>query len=133
MNQRTPNQIGAEARMNYAATKSAQERVEGLMRVLNVYATGARQLEAGYQEGRVAKAELAAKIDALQGMAVAVEAAKVEERQTVDVAAEHYRAHEGTYHDLAVIEAYLGGVAIEVQQPLELGEQAPEVYFLRAA
>lgn len=35
----------------------------------------------------------------------------------------HHEANQAAYHDLAVIEAHMGGVAIKVEQPLELGQK----------
>lgn len=51
-------------------------------------------------------------------------------RGNLERAAEHFRQHQGEYHDLAVIDAHLDGVKINVEQPLEIGQKievrAPE-------
>jgi hypothetical protein len=40
--------------------------------------------------------------------------------------AEHFRENEAAYHDLAVIEAHMAGVAIAVEKPLVVGKSVDE-------
>jgi hypothetical protein len=43
--------------------------------------------------------------------------------EIVAASGEHYHAHEAEYYDLALIDAYLEGVTINVPNPLVIGRQ----------
>lgn len=39
----------------------------------------------------------------------------------VEAVVRHYKAHEAEYHDLAVMQAYMEGVDLNLEQPLVIG------------
>ena len=45
------------------------------------------------------------------------------ESEILKTSTDHFRVNTEAYHDLAVVEAHLGGVAVNVQQPIELGHK----------
>jgi hypothetical protein len=48
---------------------------------------------------------------------------RVSSKRDTAAGAKHFKEHEAEYHDLAVIDAHLEGVTINVQQPLEIGQK----------
>lgn len=51
------------------------------------------------------------------------EAAK--EPALLGAAANHYHENEAAYHDIAVVEAGMNGVKIDVEHPVEMGQEVP--------
>lgn len=59
-------------------------------------------------------------------LAIAEGRSKDASEAAVHAGAEHYRDNEAAYHDIAVIEAHLAGVAVNVEQPIVLGKGPEE-------
>ena len=144
MSQQNLNRLGNEAKANYTSYTKAHDKHEKAASDLEVDQASAEAAvkfadiwrdelltrtgeDTDYARERIKSNEDIYDDQQLRAAndTIAMVDSAASESQHLAEASEYFQDHEAPFHDLAVIEAHLAGVAIKVEQPLTIGQAVP--------